>query len=43
MARCTLLQWLVAFESNQELIGGVERGGVVLDLDAEERDDRHAG
>jgi hypothetical protein len=33
----------VAFEGDQELVGCVERGGVVLDLDAEERDDRHVG
>lgn len=33
----------MAFEGDQELVGCVERGGVVLDLDTEERDDRHVG
>lgn len=37
----TFLQRLVALESDQELIWRVEGGGVVLDLDAEQRDDRH--
>ncbi len=39
----TLLQLLEAFEGNLELVRRVKLGGVVLDLDAEERNDRHGG
>jgi hypothetical protein len=37
----TLLQRLHGLERDLELIGRVERRGVVLDLNTEERDDRH--
>lgn len=37
----TLLQLLEALECDFKLVGLVEAGGVVLDLDAEKRDDRH--
>ena len=39
----TLLQLLEALEGDLELVGRVELGGVVLDLDTEKRDDRHDG
>ena len=39
----TLLQLLEALECDFKLIGLVEARGVVLDLDTEERDDRHFG
>jgi hypothetical protein len=37
----TLLQLLKALKGNLELVRRVEWRGVVLDLDAEKRDDRH--
>lgn len=37
----TLLQRLHGLERDLKLIGRVEGRGVVLDLNAEERDDRH--
>jgi len=37
----TLLELLEALESDLELIRCVKWRGVVLDLDAEKRDDRH--
>lgn len=37
----TFLQRLVALERDQELVWRVKGGGVVLDLNAEQRDDRH--
>lgn len=37
----TFLELLEALEGDLELVRRVERRGVVLDLDAEKRDDRH--
>ena len=37
----TLLELLQALKGDLELIRRVERGRVVLDLDTEQRDDRH--
>lgn len=37
----TLLQLFKALEGNLKLVGLVESRGIVLDLDAEERHDRH--
>ena len=39
----TLLERLEAFEGNLELVLVEELGGVVEDLDAQKRDDRHCG
>lgn len=39
----TLLQLLEALECDFKLVGLIEAGGVVLDLDAEKRDDGHGG
>jgi hypothetical protein len=39
----TFLQRLKAFEGDLELVGVIELGGVVKELDAEEGDDRHDG
>lgn len=37
----TLLELLEALEGNLELVRGGERGGVVEDFDAQERNNRH--
>ena len=41
--RNTFLQLLKTFESDFELIGSEERGGVVLDLNPKERNNGHGG
>jgi hypothetical protein len=41
VSRRTLLQLLQTLESDLELVGRVEWRGVVLDLDAEKRYNRH--